>query len=156
MKKILTPILLLLIVTFAYAEESSGVAVAKVDYSEVDDLLVKVVLNREGNEDLRDRYYTKEQAAKEAQDRMQKKMMSGEAFDPMEAAKSFMHDDGDKKKVQQWCEKYLLELIEETFDGRYDLVFKDNYRSSLIYSKIAIDDVTIVIKQELLKALPEK
>lgn len=156
MKKIFTPILLLLMVTLVYAEESAGVAVAKVDYSEVDDLLVEVVLSKKGNEELRDRYFTKEQAAKEAQDRMQKKMMSGEAFDPMEAAKSFMHDDGDKKKVQQLCEKHLLELIEQTFDGRYDLVFKDDYRSSLIYSKIAIDDVTIIVKQELLKALPEK
>jgi hypothetical protein len=155
MKKILTSILLLLIVTFAYAEESVGVSVAKVDYSEVDDLLVEVVLGRKGNEELRDRYYAKERASKEAQDQMQKKMMSGEAFDPMEAAKSFMHDDGDKKKVQQLCEKHLLELIERTFDGRYDLIFKDDYRSSLIYSKIAIDDVTVIIKQELLKALPE-
>ena len=156
MKKILTPILFLLVVTFAFAEEHPSVAVAKVDYSEVDDLLAKVVLSKKGNEELRDRYYAKEQAAKEAQDLMQKKMMSGEAFDPMEAAKSFMHDDGDKKKVQQLCEKHLLELIEQTFEGRYDLIFKDDYRSSLIYSKIAIDDVTIIIKQELLKALPEE
>jgi hypothetical protein len=128
MKRILTPILLLFIVTFAYAEESSSVAVAKVDYSEVDDLLVKVVLGKEGNEELRDRYYAKEQAEKEAQDRMQEKIMRGESFNPMEAAKSFMHDDADKKKVQQLCEKHLLELIELTFDGRYDLVFKDDYR----------------------------
>jgi hypothetical protein len=156
MKKILTPILFLVIVTFAFAEELPRVTVAKVDYGEIDELLAKVVLNKKGNEALRDRYYAKEQAAKEAQDQMQQKIMSGEAFDPMEAAKSFMHDDTDKKKVQQLCEKHILELIEHTFDGRYDLVFKDDYRSSLIYSKIAIDDVTVIIKQELLKALPEK
>jgi hypothetical protein len=156
MKRILTPILFLLVATFAFAEEIPNVSVAKVDYSEIGDLLEKVVLSKQGKEELRDRYYAKEQAAKEAQDRMQKKMMSGEAFDPMEAAKSFRHDDGDKKKVQQLCEKHLLELIEQTFEGRYDLIFKDDYRSSLIYSKIAIDDVTILIKQELLKALPEE
>jgi hypothetical protein len=156
MKRILTPILFLLVATFAFAEEIPNVSVAKVDYSEIGDLLEKVVLSKQGKEELRDRYYAKEQAAKEAQDRMQKKMMSGEAFDPMEAAKSFRHDDGDKKKVQQLCEKHLLELIEQTFEGRYDLIFKDDYRSSLIYSKIAIDDVTTLIKQELLKALPEE
>lgn len=156
MKKILTLLLFFLVTNFAFAEEQPGVAVAKVDYSEIDDLLAKVVLSKDGNEELRDRYYAKEQAAKEAQVLMQKKMMSGEAFDPMEAAKSFMHDDGDKKKVQQLCEKHLLELIEQTFEGQYDLIFKDDYRSSLIYSKIAIDDVTIIIKQELLKALPEE
>lgn len=155
MKKIITPILLLLAATFAYAEQSPSVSVAKVDYNEVDDLLVQVVLSKKGNEELRTRYNAKEQATKEAQDRMQEKMMSGEAFDPMEAAKSFMHDDADKKKVEQLCEKYLLKLIEQTFDGRYELVFKDDYRSSLIYSRIAIDDVTVIVKQELLKVLPE-
>jgi hypothetical protein len=156
MKKILTPILFLLVAACAFAEEIPNVSVAKVDYNQVGDLLEKVVLGQKGKEELRDRYYAKEQAAKEAQDRMQKKMMSGEAFDPMEAAKSFRHDDGDKKKVQQLCEKHLLELIEQTFEGRYDLIFKDDYRTSLIYSKIAIDDVTVLIKQELLKALPEE
>jgi hypothetical protein len=154
MKKILTPILFLLVVTFAFAEEPPRVTVAKVDYSEIDDLLAEVVLSKEGNEELRDRYNAKEKAAKDAQDRMQKKIMAGEGFDPMEAAGSFMHDDGDKKKVDQLCEKHLLELIEQTFEGRYDLVFKNDYRSSLIYSKIAINDVTVIIKQELLKALP--
>ncbi|WP_018969370.1 hypothetical protein [Rubritalea marina] len=156
MKRILTSILLLFIVTFAPAEESARIAVAKVDFNEVDDLLVKVVLSKKGNNELRDRYYAKKRAEKEAQNRMQEKIVRGESFNPMEAAKSFMHDDTDKKKVQQLCEKHLLELIEVIFDGRYDLVFKDDYRSSLIYSKITIDDVTVIIKQELLKALPQE
>ena len=155
MKKTLTPILFLLVVTFAFGEEPPGVSVAKVDYGEIDDLLAKVVLSKKGNEELRERYNAKEKAAKDAQERMQKKIMAGEAFDPMEAAKGFMHDDGDRKKVEQLCEKHLLELIEQTFEGRYDLIFKDDYRSSLIYSKIAIDDVTAIIKQELLRALPD-
>ena len=106
----------LLVVTFGFAEEPPGVAVAKVDYTEVDDLLVKVVLSKEGNAELRDRYNAKEKAAKDAQDRMQKKIMAGEGFDPREAAGSFMHDDGDKKKVDQLCEKHLLEMIEQTLD----------------------------------------
>jgi hypothetical protein len=155
MKKTLTPIFFLLIATFAFASEGAALAVAKVDYNEIDDLLTTVVLNEKGNEELRDRYNAKKQASKDAQERMQKAMMKGEAFDPSEAAHSFMHDDEDKKRVEQLCQKQLLELIEQTFDGKYDLIFKDDYRSSLIYSKIAIDDVTVIVKQELLKAMPK-
>jgi hypothetical protein len=154
MKKILTLILFFNVAAIALAAESEHVAVAKVDYSEIDDLLTAVVLNEKGNEELRERFNSKKRAAKEAQERMQKKIMSGEAFDPTEAAQSFMHDDDDQKKVEQLCEKRLLQLIEQTFDGKYDLIFKNDYRSSLIFSKIAIDDVTVIIKQELLKALP--
>ena len=156
MKKILTPILFLLITTFTFATEGAVVAVAKVDYNEIDDLLTSVVLDEKGNEELRDRYNAKKQASKDAQEKMQQAMMKGEAFDPSAAVQSFMHDDDDQKRVEQLCQKQLLELIEQTFEGKYDLIFKDDYRSSLIYSKIAIDDVTVIVKQELLKAIPKK
>lgn len=156
MKLTHAPILFLLFAISVFAAEGASVAVAKVDFSEIDDLLTVVVLNKAGNEELRERYNQKTQAAKDAQEKMQKAMMEGKPFDPREAALRSMHDDADKKKVEQLCQKQLLELIEQTFEGKYDLIFKDDYRSSLIYSKTAIDDVTVIVKQELLKAIPEK
>jgi len=86
---------------------------------------------------------------------MQAAMMRGEAVNPMEAAARMMHDDADQKKVDQLCQKHLLEIIERVFDDKYEIIFKDEYRSSLLYTRGAIDDVTMTIKQELLKAIPK-
>jgi hypothetical protein len=54
----------------------------------------------------------------------------------------------------EWIAPCLLELIEKTFAEKYDLIFKDGYRSSLIYTKAPVDDITAVVRQELLKANP--
>jgi len=156
MKHTLLALSFLLIASLTHAAEVDGVAVAKVDFDEIDDLLTSVVLDQEGNEALRERFYQKKQASEEAQAKMQQAIMNGEPFDPMAAARSSMHNDDDRKRVEQLCQKFLLEMIERNFEGKYDLILKDEYRSSLIYSKIAIDDVTVVVKQELLKALPIK
>lgn len=145
----------LMLTMSAFAAEETSVTVAKVDYGEMEDLLTTVVLNVEGNEELRERYNSKKQAAKEAHEKMQAAIMKGEDVNPGEAALSFMHDDEDKKKVEQLCQKHLLELIEQTFKGKYDLIFKDDYRSSLIYTKMPIDDITALVKQELFKAIPK-
>ena len=155
MKYIITSILIGLLVLSAGAAENSKATVAKVDYNEIDELLIKVVLAMDGNEELAERFNTKTKAAKEAMDKMQAAIMKGAAVNPMEAASGMMHDDVDKKKVEQLSQKYLLELIERKFEGKYEIIFKDDYRSSLLYTRAAIDDVTIVIKQELLKAIPK-
>ncbi len=156
MKSIFAPILsLFLLTSFLFADDSVKTSVAKIDYGEIDDLLVSVVLNSEGNEELKDRYYTKKKAAKDAQEKLQADMMSGKGFDLKGASFGMMHNDPDQKKVDQLCQKHLLEVIERVFKDKYDFVFKDDYRSSLLFSRIAIEDVTIIIRQELLKALPK-
>ncbi len=156
MKTIVTYILGLLLVVAVASAEDSSVAVAKVDYGQIEDLLVKVVLSADENAELRDRYEAKTKAAREAQEKIQAAIMKGESLNPEEAARSFLHDDGDEEEVEQRCQKRLLEIIEKTFAGKYDLVFKEDYGSSLLYTKAAIDDVTMIIKQELLKELPER
>ena len=154
MKLIMTPSLICLMLLSVATAENSKAQVAKIDYQEIDDLLVQVVLNMEGNEELGERFVAKKQAAKDIQEKMQAAMMRGEAVNPMEAVGGMMHDDADQKKVDQLCQKYLLETIERVLDSKYDVIFKDDYRSSLLYTRSAIDDVTIIIKQELLKAIP--
>jgi hypothetical protein len=155
MKYIITPILICLMIISAAAAENPKVSVAKVDYNEIDDLLIEVVLRLDGNEELGERFQAKELKAKEVQDKMQAAIMKGEPVNAMAAAAGMMHNDADKKKVDQLCEKYLLEMIERVFEDKYEIIFKDDYRSSLLYTRAAIDDVTIIIKQELLKALPK-
>ena len=155
MKLIITPILICLMMLSAAAAENSKTSVAKVDYDEIEDLLIKVVLTMEGNEGLGERFNAKKKAAKEAMDKMQAAIMAGESVNPMAAATGMMHNDADQKTVEQFCQKYLLEMIERVFAGKYEIIFKDDYRSSLLFTKVAIDDVTIIIKQELLKAIPK-
>ena len=104
---------------------------------------------------LGERFQAKQLKAREVQDKMQAAIMKGEPVNAMAAAAGMMHDDADKKKVDQLCQKYLLEMIERVFEDKYEIIFKDDYRSSLLYTRAAIDDVTIIIKQELLKALPK-
>jgi len=154
MKSLFASIGFLLLTMSAASAEETSVAVARVDYGEIEDLLTTVALNVEGNEELRDRYHAKKQAAKVAQEKLHASIMRGEGVNPGEAALSFLNDDEDQKKVEQLCQKHLLELIEKTFAGKYDLIFKDGYRSSLIYTKAPVDDITAVVKQELLKAIP--
>ncbi|MDQ8209334.1 hypothetical protein QEH52_17535 [Coraliomargarita sp. SDUM461003] len=153
-KSIMIQLLICLLMLSSASAESTKASVAKVDYNEIDDLLVQVVLNMAGNEELGERFYAKKEAAKAAQEKMQSAMMRGEAFDPRAAAAGMMHDDSDQKKVDQLCQKHLLELIERVFEDRYEIIFKDEYRSSLLFTRGAIDDVTMTVKQELLKALP--
>lgn len=155
MKSLIAPILFWLMILSVASAQDVKTTVAKVDYGEIEYLLLKVVLNSEGNEELSERFHAKKKAAKEAQEKLQAAIMKGEGFNPMDAASSHLYDDVDQKKVEQLCQKQLLEIIEQVFSGKYDIVFKDDYRSSLIYAKSAIDDVTIVIKQELLKSIPK-
>ena len=155
MKTLLTPALLFLLTLSTLAADENKTDVAKVDYGEIDDLLTQVVLNVEGNEELRDRYNATQKSAQAAQEKMQAAILKGEKIDPMEAASEFMRNRPDDKKVERLCQKHLLEIIERVFDGRYSIIFKDDYRSSLLFTKTAIDDVTSIIKQELLKELPK-
>jgi len=97
----MTPILICLLLLSVATAETSKARVAKIDYQEIDDLLVQVVLNMEGNEELGERFVAKKQAAKDIQEKMQAAMMRGEAVNPMEAAAGMMHDDADQKKVGQ-------------------------------------------------------
>ena len=143
----------LAISSFSYGE-GSKVSVAKVDYSEIEKLVEELVLGRPENKELGTRFKAARKKSEEAQERMQKAIMNGEKINPMEAASGFMHQSGDKKKVETICEKYVLNLIGEVFEGKYQIILKEGYRSSLLYTEIPIDDVTSILRQELLKKLP--
>lgn len=155
MKTILTPILFLLLTLSCLASDESKTDVAKLDYRAIEDLLTQVVLSVEGNEALRERYYAKQKSAREAEEKMQAAIMKGEKFDAMAAVSNFTENDPDDKKVEQLCQKHLLEIIERVFDDKYAIVFRDDYRSPVLFTSTAIDDVTDIIRQELLKELPK-
>ena len=140
--------------SFASAQDSS-VEVARVDYSKIDDLLHQVVLSQPENKELGERFESRKAKAEEQQKKMQEAIIKGEKINPMEAAVGMMMESRDSKKVELLCEKHLLEVIQKIAGDKYQLVLKSSYRSSLLYTKVAIDDVTDLVRQELLKQLPK-
>ena len=157
MKPIYTLILTLLYTTsFALANEKPRIA--QVDYSEINSLLEQIILKKPENKKLAERYLDKQKKNKEHQDKMQKAIFSGEKFNPMEMAEALMDNTSsreDDKKVEQQCAKYLIAIIEKKFKDDYDVILKKEYRSNLLYTQIPIEDITEILRQELLKEIPE-
>lgn len=156
MKLITSFLVALLFSSSAILASEASTKVAKIDYDEIDDLVESVVLAHPQNKELGERYREQVSKAKALQKKMQDAIMKGEKINPMEAAGSMMHQSNDRKKVEMLCEKHLLTVVESVFGDKYDVILKDDYRSSLIYTKVVIDDVTILIKQELLKQVDVK
>ena len=147
----------LVVMLFAFSPvvaQDSTTSIAKVDYSEIEDLVEAVVLSRPENKELGERFKAQEAKAQESHKQMQQAIMAGEKIDLRAAGVGAMGRSKESKEVNLLCEKYLLEVIEKLLGDKYQVVLKDNYRSSLLYTKIAIDDVTVLVRQELLKQLP--
>lgn len=153
MKTLVTALVLLFLISSPVSAQE--VSVAKVDFTEVDDLLKAVVMSLPANKELGERFKAQQAKEKEAQEKMQEAFMKGKKINPMEAASMMLGSD-DKKKVEMLCEKHLLEIIEKTMGDKYQIVLKASYSSSLLYTKVAIDDVTDLIRQELLRQLPKE
>ncbi len=150
MKSLFTFLAFFAIITLPITAQESSVSIAKVDYSEVNDLLESVVLAIPEHKNLRDAYLLEKKKSKDAQNKMQEAIMKGEKINPMEAGMHMMNRD-NSNKVSQLCQKYLLTLIEDIFKGKYKIILKDDYRSSILYTEVAIEDVTDILRQELLK-----
>ena len=146
--------LLLMLSPMAIAQ---GVAIARVDYSKIETLLEKVVLSDPANAKLSERFKKQEAKAEKLQKDMQESIMKGEAINPMEAAAAgFMFGSKDREKVELLCEKRLLAVIKKTVGDEYPVVLKTGHVSPVLFTKIPVDDVTDLIRQELLRQLPEK
>ena len=134
--------------------KSKLVSVAKVDYSEIKDILETVVLSDPIHKELRDSYLAAEKKFADAQKKMQEALMKGEKINPMEAGMQMMNR-GNHKRVSQLCQKYLLTIIDETFKGKYKIILKDGYSGSILYTEVVIEDITDILRQELLKKSPK-
>lgn len=152
MKMLLSLIVLLTSLSLASAQ---SVDVAKVDYSRVGDLLEAVVLSQPENKELGERFKAIKAKEKEIQTKMQESIMKGEKINPMEAAAGMLVESRAEEKVEVLCEKHLLEVIEKTVGDKYEIVLKSSYQSSLLFTKVPIDDVTDLVRQELLRQLPK-
>ena len=130
------------------------IAIAKVDYSKIEHLVESVVLARPENQELGMRIRDQREQAERFQKRIQESMLKGEKINLKGAAFGAMNQSEDLEKIETLSEKFLLEVIEKVLDDKYQLVLKESYTSSLLYTKIPIDDVTLLLKQELLRQIP--
>jgi len=154
MKSFISLLTLLVLLTSSAVAEKAVLSVAKVDYREIDDLLELVVLSNPDHKKLREEYLSQKKKSEEAQKKMQEAIMKGEKINPMAAASQMMNR-GNRDKVSQLCQKYLLSLIEETFKGKYKIILKDGYSGAILYTEIPIEDITDILRQELLKKSPK-
>jgi len=154
MKPLISLFVLLALFTSSVVAQKEALSVAKVDYDQIDDLLELVVLSNPDHKKLREEYVAQKKKSAAAQKKMQEAIMKGEKINPMEAASQMMNR-GNRDKVSQLCQKYLLTLIEDTFKGKYKIILKDGYRGAILYTEVPIEDITDILRQELLKKSPK-
>ncbi len=119
------------------------IRVAKVDLRELEPLLLEVAFASPENHAIRDRYTASQER--------ERAMLAGE-LDPEEAARGLglgMWQDRDA--IEELARGVLIVLIEELFEGRYQLVIDDSYDRGVLYTEVVIPDITPNIKQRLLK-----
>ena len=146
----------LLIAPLVSAEDQM-VHIAKLDYSQVEVLLEEVVFSRPENKELGDRHRAKNRKFSDAMEKIQQAIANGEKYNPMDVGFDMMDmGSDDKKRLEILSEKLLLEIIEKSVGEKYQVILKSDFKSSVLYTKIAIDDITAMVRQELLKQVPQK
>ena len=157
MKTLTSLLISLFCFSFITHASEQSIKVAQVDYSEIDDLLESIVLSRPEHKELAARLKTQKEKNDAAQLKMQKALLSGEKINPLEAASHISHGSTDNKTIDQLCDKLALEVIKKVATDKYQIVLNSSrYNSPVIYSQTSIEDITKLVKQELLHQLPEK
>ena len=136
-------VLILLSMLSVCRAEEAAIRIAKVDMRALEPLLLEVAFAKPENHDVRDRY-----AASQERERA---LMSGEVKldEAMAASMSDMFEL--KQKVDDMARGELILLIEALFGGRYQVVVDDGFDKGVLYTEVAIPDITPNIRQELLK-----
>jgi hypothetical protein len=140
-----------LFVSAATAQELTSVA--KVDFDELESLLLEVAFSRPENKDLQTKYL----ASKKKKNDMMKKILEsqrkGKRIDPYKMAGAMGMPDqlNNKKKVENLARAELILIIEKLYKNKYQLVISKTYQDSILYTTGPITDITASIKQYLLK-----
>jgi|GEM_PF-5848006 len=146
----------LLLAPAVFSQESKS-AVAQVDFRQIGDLLKQVVLSDPEQHDLRDALKKSEQAQAEMQQRMQKAILNGDTIEPEDLTDTgidMVENMKHRKKLEALSQKELIEVIEASSLGKqYDVILKKDLREAVMFSSIPIDDITAIVRQELLKRL---
>jgi len=130
-------------VTICHADPmEQSLAVAKIDYHELEPLLLEVAFERPENAEILERYQENQT--------LEQRMMTGD-LDPTEMAQgAFVSGMALRSEVEALAKGELILLINEVFGDRYQLVIDDSYGDGLVYTQVVIPDITPNIQQHLL------
>lgn len=137
-----TAVLLFSMLSVCHAEEPD-LRIAKVDMRALEPLLLEVAFARPANQEVRDRY-----AASQERERA---FRAGEV-DRAEAAQQSMMDMFElRDTVQGLARGELILLIDAVFGDQYQIVVDDSHGDGVLFTEVAIPDITPNIRQHLLK-----
>lgn len=133
--------------------------IVKVDYSRVSTLLENYVLKRPENKELAIKYASALNDRSlhffnENQSKQDKPYHVSKRLGPPELTKDELENPrwNDIKQVKSLAEDHLMFLINHKYKDDYEVIFKNNNTTNILYSQIKPDDITDEIYQELLKA----
>lgn len=136
-------VLVLLSMLSVCRADEPAIRIAKVDMRALEPLLLEVAFARPANQEVRDRY-----AASQERERA---FRAGEV-DRAEAAHESMMDMFElRRTVEELARGELILLVEANFRDQYQVVVDDSLGGGVLYTDVAIPDITPNIRQELLK-----
>lgn len=153
-KKLCVILIVLALCGNTWAEEES-VKVAKLNFYEIQPLLIDLVLSRPENKDLKTKYQAhKEKERIRGEEWMKKSLQAhktGELKIPMPAGAYDFEGYETEKKVTDLAKAELIRIIQEIFKGQYQLIIQDPTHDVIIYTNIAISDITPNVRQYLMR-----
>lgn len=154
-KKLCVILIVLALCANARAEEES-VKVAKINFYEIQPLLIDLVLSRPENKDLKTKYQVyKEKERIQGEEWMKKSLAAqktGELRIPMDATSEYDFEGYETQaRVIDLARTELIRIIQEIFKDQYQLVIQGASTEDIIYTNISISDITPNVRQYLMR-----
>lgn len=152
MKKLIVLLVASMICMQAFSADDSTVKIAKVEFSKIRDLLMERVLKKSKDSELKKKYEEKQQKKKAQMKAIMAAHKKGN-FNPMDFAADFASDiaGGRNKDVENLAKGELILIIEKIYPKQYKFIYNESYGDSVLFTELAIPDITDNIKQFLLK-----
>lgn len=152
LKKLTVLLVASMICMQAFSADDSTVKIAKVEFSKVKDLLIERVFKKSNNIALKKKYEEKKQKKKAQMKAIMEAQKKGK-FNPMDFVGDFASDmaGGRNKDVENLAKGELILIIEKLYPKQYKFIYNESYGDSVLFTALAIPDITDNIKQFLLK-----
>ena len=131
--------------------------IAKINYRDVERLLIDKVLLFPQNKELSDSFRKAEEANKASQDLMMQRMVKAQkdgklTLDMNDVIKNDGQSDfyAIKSKVEQLAREEFEKIIATSFSDSYDIVIEDGWNKQILYTKCALSDITHQFRQGLI------
>lgn len=135
--------------------QSNPARIAKINYFDVKELLIEKVLALPEQQELKEDYEDHLARKKADGEKWMKKALeaqkSGQMTISMSDTKDQMKDFELSRKVEDMARDEFAILTEKLFGEQYDLILEGGYSTRIVYSNVAIADLTPKFRQHLIK-----